>query len=491
MGIPKMAAPLRGIGGGVQRSLLLFIALPLLLLAALGIRLGYDRANDFQQQLLKNDLELIARAIRLPVGEALAKGDDEAVRVALQSIFTIDRVYGASVFDRKGNHVASGGMAETDLTASTIPGVIEATGEKQESYRRVGGRLVFSHFLPLFDATGQSEGFIQITRRPGDFARPLWHLTWISWLLWGLLAITIVAIVVAGYRGGLGRYVDHLVEVMAGVRRGRWNRRATVDGPREVVEIARGLNSMLDSIVAYERELDARTRSERELLARLKDNEKMAEIGDMARGFAHELGAPLSVISGRARRLERRGLVERGGLYDLNEIRRQVEYLTEIVTQLLHFSRYGAGDRRKLRPDDLIDRVVGVHGSLEIAISVERSAPLPELTGDPERLHIALSCLLRNGLQAARTSVTVKSWQEAEWLHIVIEDDGPGLAGDDPEHLIKPFVTHRGAGEGTGLGLFIASRVAGEHGGRLVLSNRPAGGCRATLSLPVTIEEAL
>ena len=476
----------RSMGGGAQRSLLVFIALPLLLLSALGIRIGFDQANSHQQALLKSDLELIARAIRIPVGEALSKGDDNAVSVALQSIFTIERVYGASVFDRAGNRIASGGIAEKDLTSSSIPGVIEDTGEQQEAYREVDGHLVFSYFLPVFDSSGQSEGFIQITRRPDDFSQPLWHLTWISWSLWGLLAILIIGTVIAGYRRSLGRHVDQLVKVMFDVGQGARTRRAVVAGPREVAQIADGLNKMLDRIATYEREIEARTESERDLTARLKDNEKMAEIGDMARGFAHELGAPLSVIGGRAQRLERRAMVDSRGLYDLREIRNQVEYLTEIVNQLLEYSRHGARKMRDFDLETVIQRVAQIHENRSaVDLSIHLPASNIYVHGDPDRLQIALSCIIRNALQAAHETVEVIGSCENNRFHIAVKDDGPGLQGHDIDHLKKPFVTTRKAGEGTGLGLFIAERIASEHGSSLELDNLDPKGCLVTLSVPM------
>ena len=476
----------RTTAGGVQRSLLVFIALPLLLLSALGIRIGFDQANSYQQALLKSDLELIARAIRIPVGEALSKGDDNAVSLALQSIFTIERVYGASVFDRAGNRIASGGIAEKDLTSSSIPGMIEDTGEKQEAYREVDGHRVFSYFLPVFDSGGQSEGFIQITRRPDDFSRPLWHLTWISWSLWGLLAIVIIGTVIAGYRSSLGRHVDQLVKVMSDVGQGARTRRAVVAGPREVAQIADGLNKMLDRLAIYEQEIEERTESERALIARLKDNEKMAEIGDMARGFAHELGAPLSVIGGRAQRLERRAMVDNRGLYDLQEIRNQVNYLTEIVHQLLEYSRHGGEEMRDFDLETVIQRVAQVHENHPgVGLSVHLPAPHIYVHGDPERLQIALSCIIRNALQAAHENVEVSVRGDNGRFRIAVKDDGPGLQGNDLDHLKKPFVTTRKAGEGTGLGLFIAERIASEHGSSLELDNLAPKGCLATMSLPM------
>ena len=480
------------LAGGLQRALLLFVALPLIVVAAMGIRFGFDQANRFQEALLKNDLELIAQAVSIPVGDALARKDVEAVAMALQSVFTIDRVYGASVFDVNGERVASGGIAERDLTNSVIPGRIQATGEKQESYRRVAGRTVFSHFFPLFDSHGQSMGFIQITRRQGDFTRSLQQLTLLSWGVWGLLALIVVVTVLVGHYGGVGRHVDKLLAAMAAVEGGDPAQRVRVHGPREVKALASGLNSMLDAIQHSERELEARRAAEHRLMLELKDNEIMAAIGRMARGFAHELGAPLSVIDGRARRLQRQGLVDGAGEREVEDIRRQVRHLTRTVRQLLDYSRPGPRQSRNYDLTQVLERVRGVVESEwqpgDPRLIVVPEPNLPVMRGDPDRLLLALLNVIRNGLQAAHHEVVVLASQGSGAVEIVVEDDGPGLPTLDLAHLVEPFYTTKASGEGTGLGLSITHSIVVEQGGSLAVENRNEGGGRVTLTLPLTVE---
>lgn len=475
--------------GGLQRALLVFVALPLIVVAALGIRFGFDQANRYQEELLKNDLELVAQVIRLPIGEALANEDIEAVRVALQSVFTIDRIYGASVFDVDGNRVASGGIAEDDLSHSVIPQQLLQTGEKQEDYRQIAGRMVFSHFLPVFDSIGQIKGFIQITRREDDFADSLHNLTLLSWALWGALTLAIVLTVLVGHYGGIGRHVDNLLAAMARVEKGDKKYRAPVGGPREVAAITSGLNAMLDSIHSAEQQLAQTHRTEQALQLQLKDQEKMAAIGGMARGFAHELGAPLSVIDGRARRLLRHQWVSPDGEKELEDIRQQVRHLTRTVTQLLDYSRPGPRSRR-------IFHAVAVLDEMETILESELRAEDPNLTvriepdlddtleGDPDRLQLGLLCLVRNALQAAHSRVDVMVQRVGGDIRISVSDDGPGLPAVAVKELVAPFFTTKASGQGTGLGLSIAQTVASEHGGMLELENLPQSGCRASLVLP-------
>lgn len=475
----------------LQRTLLLFVVLPLVLLTALGIRFGLDQASQFQNQRLKNDLELIGRAISLPVGTALNNQDLAAVNLALGSVFVLGEVYGASVFDVDGNRIASAGITESDLSDTSIPARIRSTGEGQEAFSRVRGRNVFSHFLPLFDATDQIQGLIQITRKASDFGRALRQLTVIAWLVWGVFSLAIVAAVLLGHYGGVGRYVDKLRAHMQRVAEGDLAYRAALEGPSEVASIAQGLNQMLDSIERANRELDAHRAAEAQFIAQLKDNEKMVAIGSMAQGIAHELGAPLSVIDGRARRLQRSGQLDQQALRHVTGIRAQVDRLTRTVRQLLDYCRPAATTPRTLAPAQLLtDVIAAIEPELETLqrqLRSEIAADLPNIHGDAGRLELALLNLIRNALQAANSEVVVAASADATHLYIRISDDGPGLASEfSLATLLEPFFTTKSPGEGTGLGLAIVQTVSDEHNAQLSFKNRAQGGCEVCLTLPLS-----
>ncbi len=248
---------------------------------------------------------------------------------------------------------------------------------------------------------------------------------------------------------------------------------------------------MLDSIEQAQLELDERRAAETGLLAQLKDQEKMAAIGGMARGVAHELGAPLSVIDGRARRLQRRAADDEGQQRELGAIRGQVARLTHTVRQLLDYSRPSAAEPRATSLRQVLDSAVAaITPELEVAgrqleLEADSTQTLPTVKGDPGRLELALLNLLRNALQASEQHLQVQLSQQQGQLRIDIDDDGPGLPEASREQLLEPFFTTKPPGEGTGLGLAIVNTIAEEHGGQLVLDSSPLGGCRASLLLPV------
>ncbi len=494
---------------GIQRALLIYVVVPILVIVGVGIGVGLDRINVQEQERLKEDLELLGRAIRVPVGEALAANDDAAVQRALDSVFEIGRIYGASVFDVNGNRIAVAGIAERDLSSSRVAQQLVMTGEQQERVRQISGVRMFSHFIPVFDDLRQANGFIQINRQASDFDSTFARLSAWAWGIWVAMAVLTLTIVIFGHYRGVGRYVNVLTQSMHRVEAGERDYRAPEDGPGELADIAHGLNSMLDSMQRSEMELEAHRRHEQAMQRKLQYQEKMAAIGGVASGVAHELGAPLTIIDGRARRLLKNSN-DAESERQLNAIRGQVGRLTRIVQQLLNYCRPAAEQETIITPvaitklmPEVIENVrhEQPENSPELTVSL---APVPEdveLIADEARLELALVNLVRNAAQVAkthvelRTEVIEKQVQEgadecSHWLQIDVLDDGPGLAqGITTAELVTPFFTTKGQGEGTGLGLAIVDNVVREHRGSLVIENRTdiAGGCRVRIQLPLQL----
>ena len=483
---------------GMQRALLLYVVLPLLVIAGGGIAFGLDRLATLESDRLKDDVELIGRAIRLPVGEALALGDEEAVRRTLQSVFDIGRIYGASVFDVNGNQVAAAGITERDLTSSQVAQQVVTTGEQQERYRQVSGMFLYSHFIPVFDDLGRTNGFIQINRRASDFDASLDQLSRIAWLTWWVLCIATLAVVIFGHYGGVGRYVNGLTLTMHRIERGERNHRADEQGPSELADLARGLNRMLDSIDAKDVELVEHQAQEEALAKQLQYQEKMAAIGRVAGGVAHELGAPLTVIDGRARRLLQNN-DDPAEVRQLEAIRGQVARLTRIVRQLLNYTRQSTSD---IDPIDLKELLLACisnvrHEITNEALHITLHQPGDiQLEADEPRLELALVNVLRNATQVAHATVRVEaelqSHDEREGVSIKVIDDGPGLPeGVTAAKLLEPFYSTKTQGEGTGLGLAIVHNVITEHGGQLSIANHADGGCEVALWFPLTPDSGI
>lgn len=471
----------------LQRSLFCYVVLPILILTGLAIRFGVSYSQQLVSQSLSSDLELIGRAIRIPVSDALLRGDGHAIVANLESVFSIGQVYGAAVYDTEGRLVASTGLAEADLSNSALAFDVVRTGQQADAYRAVEGWQLYSQFLPVIDRGGRIHGLLQITRRASDFEQSFSYLSKLAWLSWGALALLSFVIIRFGHNRAIGRYLWRLLGSMRQVENGQASHRAEVSGPAELKEVSRGFNSMLDSMQQAQLQLASQRVQQQQMEQQLKEQEKMAVIGQLVSGVAHELGAPLTVIDGRVQRVMRR-FDDPDTERQLQAVRNQVSRLSRLVKQLQVFAYTPITERQVQSLDTLLQQALQ-----SISFELQHNEPQPQLQqpcpailihANAARLELALVNLLRNAVQAAKQQVLVSVSCDAGQVTICVVDDGPGLPAQfSVQQLMSPFVSTKAQGRGTGLGLAIVQQIITEHQGELTLANRAEGGCMACIIL--------
>ncbi|WP_417516949.1 ATP-binding protein [Marinobacter sp.] len=478
--------------GSIQLTLVLSIVVPLLVISGLAIYLGFGAVERALNDRLQEDLELVARAASGPLSRAMQERDELVMGDSLKSIFRIGRVSGASVFDKDGARIASLGLADTDVGNSASAEQVINSGELGGAFRWVDGQSVFSHFTPLVADDGRIQGLLQITRRRSDFhellaSSRLWAVS-----IWSALAITIILVVVLGHYGAVGRHVSRLLGTMKGLAPGHWRLDAEPSGPRELRQIYGGVRDMGERMALAEEEIQQRVIKERELAERLEYQEKIAMIGRVAGGVAHELGAPLNVIQGRAHILARHELTDDQRRH-LDDISYQVGRMTTIIQQLLDCFRHVPDSRRPISLDavlrDVLHRASEDEKCLGKRLLSEGLEVNAQVRAEPVRLELACLNVVRNACQAARSEVILSLHRAGKEWEVRADDDGPGIAVEKREAVFEPFYSTRPAGEGTGLGLAVVSSVLKEHGGRIEIESNEAGGCRMSLFWPVEAHE--
>lgn len=485
----------------LRNAVLIFVLLPLLgLLVGLGL-LGLRELEQQMHRRLQDDIELIARSIRLPIAVAMVRGDTAAVQEALDSVFQIDQVFGAYVYDRAGEQVATSGPRSPLLERRRDARALTAEGT-QGSVEERRGRAVFSFYLPLSDAAGSAVGLLQVTRDLGNFQAYLTRLRWIGAMGLLIVATLFVVIVLVGHHRAVGRHVRALTTAMASIGTGQTGLRVPRQGPDELKQLGVGINAMIERWEASEQDLRDQREREARLERELRQSEKLAAVGRLAAGLAHELGTPLGSVAGRAQRALR-GLPEAApARAELIAQREELARISRIVRELLDFARRNPLQQRTLVLGPLIEGVVARStqaarpAGVSVTVRVPPALAARRLVADPLRLEQALGNLLDNALDAARSRVVIHTEVTAARLRLWVSDDGPGIAESAREHLFEPFFTTKAVGRGTGLGLAVARAAIAEHDGTLSLDggvdgNDLDGACfRVELPLAVLVDQS-
>jgi two-component system, NtrC family, sensor kinase len=469
--------------------LALAVLLPFLLAVGLTGWYSTKLLERHTEARMQEDIELIARAIRLPLSHAMARGHEGVVERALESAFTIDRVYGVYVYDQDGNTVYANGASEASMPNARAASLANR-GERQGEFGRAGKERIFSYFVPLVDGGERINGLLQVTRRGSDFDQYIASVRRQSLVVISISAVALVLIVLLGHRWGVGRHLRGMEASLEKIRSGDLRHRLDRRGPRELAVLAMSINQMLDAIAQSRKKLAVQRDREVELTARLYQSEKLAALGQLAAGVAHELGSPLSTVDGNTQRALRQSGSPPTVKRALQAIHREAARMERIIRQLLDFGRSNPLNLRRVKLGYPLRSVlegvkVEAKNGVIVHTDISAAAERVEITADIVRLEQALANLLRNALQAARHQVIISCRTAIDRACYCVEDDGAGIDPAAEPHLFEPFFTTKPVGCGTGLGLAVAHAAVRDHGGTITVGHSPLGGASFCVSLPL------
>jgi len=237
------------------------------------------------------------------------------------------------------------------------------------------------------------------------------------------------------------------------------------------------------------------------LRAKLVHAEKMAAVGQLVSGVAHEVNNPLTAILGFTDLLMENTELPESARRDLRVILQEAQRTKQIVQNLLSFARQMPPQRQLVQLNSILQRTVHLrsydfisHG-IEVAERLDPS--LPDVMGDSHQLQQVFLNILNNAYDAVREGehpphparIEIKSARDGGFVEISFCDNGVGIA--DPERIFDPFFTTKDVGHGTGLGLSICYGIVREHGGEIVCHNNPdSAGATFIVRLPVASEAA-
>ena len=278
------------------------------------------------------------------------------------------------------------------------------------------------------------------------------------------------------------RLVVRPVEALAAATRrvadGDLTTRIPVSASHELGELARAFNEMTARLAEDQRQLT--------------QAEKLASVGRLAAGVAHEINNPLTGVLTYSSLLLKRAPNDSELRSDLEVVVRETKRCREIVKGLLDFARQSPPHRLPTDLNEVVRRAVAIVTNQlaldRVSLSLDLAQDLPQLAADGNQLQQVVVNLLVNAADAIEHGGTIRiatrraSAQEA--IEVVVEDSGRGIAGEHLSHIFEPFFSTKGT-RGTGLGLAVTWGIVEGHGGTIDVASRVGEGSRFTVRLPL------
>ncbi len=277
--------------------------------------------------------------------------------------------------------------------------------------------------------------------------------------------------------------INHMMEVIRRVKRGRLDERMEVESGDELGELATAFNRMTGII-----------KNNKEMEATLAQQGKMASLGVLSSGVAHEINNPLGVILGYASYLEGKMSPDDPGFKYMHEIKRESKRCKKIVQDLLSYARTPKPDMELTDINALLEQIVDFaanHTDMHhVSVDNEFADDLPEILVDGDQLRqVAINLILNAGASMPVGGRLVVSTALADdgFLEIAFSDTGSGIPADNLEKIFEPFFTTKE--KGTGLGLAITKQIIEMHHGQVSIASVMGEGTTVTVRLPVAQEE--
>jgi two-component system NtrC family sensor kinase len=417
------------------------------------------------------------------------------------TIFLDDVRIATSVMDERGER-AIGTMMSTEVYNAI------SRGEKWNGKAFVFDKWKFTAYEPLRDYRGTVVGALYVGMPEQPYAELRSHINTIFSGV--LLFVTLFGVPLSAWLGSrMARPIKALEEGARRIAAGEKQSDITVDSHDEIASLAGEFNVMKHrleerehEILALNHTLEAKVterttqleeKNEQLLLAQkeLAQAERLADIGLLASGVAHEINNPLAIIRGNVELLEMNNSAGDHGPEELDTIMRQVARIERIVKNLRAFSRSGAKKLSRFSLGEVLEDIldqVGHQVSLD-PYSVTRDYRGKEIIieADEDQLRQVFTNLIVNGLQAMERGgtlfVDIGADPEDGLCRVAVADTGPGIGAEQVEKLFTPFYTTKS--QGTGLGLAVSYGIVRDHGGEIEVLSEPGQGTIFCVILPL------
>jgi two-component system NtrC family sensor kinase len=303
----------------------------------------------------------------------------------------------------------------------------------------------------------------------------------------GLIIVFIAAISAVVVSRKFTAPLESLSAAVRKVAKGDFSVNVDIKSRDEIGQLSTSFNEMADELMEREHSLKSAQLA-------LVQSEKMAAVGTLSAGLAHEVKNPLSAVLGYAQ-LSKRKLSQPDVLRKhLDTIESETRRCNEIISNLMQFSRQEKGEFTDVTVNEVIEKSVGIvdHqlGLNNVHVVMDLAPDIPKIIGNPNQLQQVLMNLAINAQQAmapAGGTVDIVTYCDDQKVYISVSDTGPGISEEVAKKIFEPFFTTKAAGEGTGLGLSVTYGIIQDHKGDIRVERADSGGARFVIELPLDL----
>jgi signal transduction histidine kinase len=322
-------------------------------------------------------------------------------------------------------------------------------------------------------------------------------------------AVTIALVLQTGllFAGRLRRVLARMMEGARAFGEGRLGRRIDVRSSDEIGELAGTMNAMASQLEASLRELEQwsltlearvqeRTEELQQAQAQILMQSKLAAVGQLGAGVAHEVNNPLAGILGLSQLLVRDRKPGDPDYQSLKDIEAAAKRCKDITLRLLRFSERRLAGRSPTTVAEIIDEVLGIldqsFAQASVEVVREFDPATPEIVADPGQLGLVFTSMLTNARSAMPDggTLTIGTRQSGDGIEVVIRDTGFGIDKEHVDRVFEPFFTTKRTWTDVGLGLSVAHRIVADHGGRIEVESELGKGATFRVFLPAQPPEA-
>ncbi|OGP72139.1 MAG: hypothetical protein A2W09_02700 [Deltaproteobacteria bacterium RBG_16_50_11] len=459
-----------------------------------------------RQNILNRKMKVAVKSIGQTMKVSLEKGallnDSDYVQELIDSIEKYEKTVGVIVYHQGKDHILRTRSLEEEFEPYVE--LIKKSIREDRSMEEFGvhqGFPVFSYSFPLKDGRGRAIGGVSILQHTSLMEED------IEISKWGFLAIFVlvggtVALILIGTRKWIHRPISQLMEGIKQMARGQLTTRIQVRSKDEVSELAHAFNQMAIDLKEARERMIREAETKLELERSLRQSEKLATIGQLASGLAHEIGTPLNIIGGRVEMAKKRLEDKEEAQKNLDIISNQTARITKIIQELLGFARKkGPGEKPVLVGSLLettLDFVEHQIRKQHVTVVKDIQDNLSSVRGDSDELQQVFLNLILNAVQsmpdggtlrvsALSTYTSKKGLDEGlqqDYVAVSIADTGKGMESEVIQSIFNPFFTTKD--KGTGLGLTISQGIVQDHEGWIDVESEIGKGSTFKVYLPAS-----